>query len=334
MFFAVPFVNINFKDNISQGSLSQQAKINVHPLDFGNSNDFDGGDFGGGYDGGSDGGDSGSGGSDYSGSGNENPIFLIAIMIFVVIPVCTFFIKAFCGAYKDYTKEKNNKVLQQSAGRNVVLLNRNEKIAEVIRQNDPTFITADFLQFSKKVYIDIQYAWSSRNLEPVRKYLHENLYNQTQKQIDEKIAKGIVDVIKDVYVDTVCLTAYRRDREFEYVTVYLKAILTDYEIDERTRQVFRGDPNVKYELRYTLEFTRNLNVKTSSNNSVENRCPNCGAIIQMSNFGKCMFCGSIITTGRYSWVLSEYSSVRDDTVDRGIYIEKDNNTQNNTNNNQ
>ena len=33
-------------------------------------------------------------------------------------------------------------------------------------------------------------------------------------------------------------------------------------------------------------------------------CPNCGAPTQITSAGKCEYCGSIITTGEYSWVLS------------------------------
>ena len=33
-------------------------------------------------------------------------------------------------------------------------------------------------------------------------------------------------------------------------------------------------------------------------------CPNCGAPTQITSAGKCEYCGSVITTGEYSWVLS------------------------------
>ena len=230
-----------------------------------------------------------------------------------------------------------SQTIQQSAGRNITLPDRTAQISDLIKQNDPNFSAEDFLSFSRYVYVTIQDAWSKRDLSPVRIYLHDNLYNQTQKQIDRKIANGVINKIENVAVSTAYLTAYRRDKEFEYVTVYLNARLTDYEINEKTGQVLRGDPNARYELRYTLRFARNAGIKTTSANSQtlkSHSCPNCGAPLEMSSSGKCEYCGSTITTGQYSWVLSEYSSIRNDTVDQGIYIEKDNNAQNNTNNNQ
>ena len=33
-------------------------------------------------------------------------------------------------------------------------------------------------------------------------------------------------------------------------------------------------------------------------------CPNCGAPNQITSLGKCEYCGSTITTGKYVWILS------------------------------
>lgn len=314
---------------------NQTADLGIPPLDFGDSNDYDSG-------GSSDWGDS----SDWDSSDNSSSessgeglgfggtlvVFLVVIGIVVYS-----MIRGKKDSKRTTTTVGRSQTIQQSAGRNVTLPDRTAEISDLIKQKDPNFSAEDFLSFSRYVYVTIQDAWSNRDLSPVRIYLHDNLYNQTQKQIERKIANGVINKIENVAVSTAYLTAYRRDKEFEYVTVYLNARLTDYEINEKTGQVLRGDPNARYELRYALRFARNSGIKTTSANTQtlkSHSCPNCGAPLEMSSSGKCEYCGSTITTGQYSWVLSEYSSIRNDTVDQGIYIEKDNNAQNNTNNNQ
>lgn len=323
---------------------NQTADLGIPPLDFGDSNDYDSG--GSDWGGSSDWGDSSDwDSSDYSSSesSGEGLGFGGTLVVFlVVIGIVVYSMIRSKKDSKRTTKRTTTTVgrsqtIQQSAGRNITLPDRTAQISDLIKQNDPNFSAEDFLSFSRYVYVTIQDAWSKRDLSPVRIYLHDNLYNQTQKQIDRKIANGVINKIENVAVSTAYLTAYRRDKEFEYVTVYLNARLTDYEINEKTGQVLRGDPNARYELRYTLRFARNSSIKTTSANSQtlkSHSCPNCGAPLEMSSSGKCEYCGSTITTGQYSWVLSEYSSIRNDTVDQGIYIEKDNNAQNNTNNNQ
>lgn len=307
---------------------NQTADLGIPPLDFGDSNDYDSG--------GSDWDSSDYSSSESSGEGLGFGGTLVVFLVVIGIVVYGM-IRSKKDSKRTTTTVGRSQTIQQSAGRNITLPDRTAQISDLIKQNDPNFSAEDFLSFSRYVYVTIQDAWSKRDLSPVRIYLHDNLYNQTQKQIDRKIANGVINKIENVAVSTAYLTAYRRDKEFEYVTVYLNARLTDYEINEKTGQVLRGDPNARYELRYTLRFARNSSIKTTSANSQtlkSHSCPNCGAPLEMSSSGKCEYCGSTITTGQYSWVLSEYSSIRNDTVDQGIYIEKDNNAQNNTNNNQ
>lgn len=354
MLFAVSPVNAKTA-NVLPINVSQKTDIRIPPLDFGDNNDYDSGD----SDWGSDWDDDDDWDSDWdddnswdddddwsndydnsyrnysnstydsaSGSnksGISSALIFSTLTVFALVCGINIFILVFLRILLKKSKksraQNRSYNVSQSAGRNITLPDRTGEIINFIRQKDPNFSADEFLSYARNVYVNIQYAWSNRNLEPVRIYLHDNLYNQTQKQIDKKIANGVVNIINSINVDTAYLTAYRRDRELEYVTVYLKATLTDYEINEKTGQLLRGDPNARYQLRYTLKFTRNLNVKTFDNNHTVHYCPNCGAEIEMSSSGKCRYCGSTITTGRYSWVLSEYSSIRNDAVDQGIYIE-------------
>ena len=334
VFTAVPAANAAVIENSQSVHTNQSADLGIPPLDFGDSNDYDSGggsDWGGSSDWDSSDNSSSESSGEGLGFGGTLVVFLVVIGIVVYS-----MIRGKKDSKRTTTTVGRSQTIQQSAGRNVTLPDRTAEISDLIKQKDPNFSAEDFLSFSRYVYVTIQDAWSNRDLSPVRIYLHDNLYNQTQKQIERKIANGVINKIENVAVSTAYLTAYRRDKEFEYVTVYLNARLTDYEINEKTGQVLRGDPNARYELRYALRFARNSGIKTTSANTQtlkSHSCPNCGAPLEMSSSGKCEYCGSTITTGQYSWVLSEYSSIRNDTVDQGIYIEKDNNAQNNTNNN-
>ena len=43
-------------------------------------------------------------------------------------------------------------------------------------------------------------------------------------------------------------------------------------------------------------------IKFMDDNNIN--CPNCGAPTQITSAGRCEYCGSVITTGEYNWVLS------------------------------
>jgi len=69
-----------------------------------------------------------------------------------------------------------------------------------------------------------------------------------------------------------------------------------------------------------MKFMRSVGVLTREEISgvTGHNCPNCGAPLKMTSSAKCDYCGANVTTGQYSWVLSDYGTVRDDTVDEGV----------------
>lgn len=314
--------------------ISVQQDVQISPLDFGNENDYGGGDFGGGNWGGGNWG----GGNDYDydygsssgGSGGDYffgvPIFIIVVIVMIIISVL--------GKKKGAGTGTTPTVRQGTQqGQRIFVPDRTAQIEAIIKEDDPNFSASDFLTFGKQVFVDIQEAWSARDLSKVRVVMHDNLFNQTQKQVESKIRNGVINKIENIAVSTAYLTSYKYDKQFEYVTMYLNARFIDYEIDEKTGNVLRGDTTNRWEMRYLLKFMRSTGVKTKDATNVleSHNCPNCGAPLEMESSGICEYCGSVVTTGQYSWVLSAYTSVRNDTIDEGISVDKP--PRNNTNNN-
>ena len=92
----------------------------------------------------------------------------------------------------------------------------------------------------------------------------------------------------------------------------MRVRMVDYIIDEKTKQVLKGDPNKDCFMKYLLTFTRKTGVKTDpavSNMSTKS-CPNCGAPTEITSSGQCEYCGSVITTGDYDWVLCNMLAVK------------------------
>lgn len=73
-------------------------------------------------------------------------------------------------------------------------------------------------------------------------------------------------------------------------------------------------------MHYRMKFMRSVDVKTNTATGEEkgHNCPNCGAPLEISSSGKCEYCGSVVTTGQYSWVLSDFGVFDQNTPDEGI----------------
>lgn len=276
------------------------------------ANDYGADDFGGG-----DTDWNGGGGDYYSGGGSGGGISTTAAVIVIIIVV----IVLVAGKKgKNGNGQPTGKVTYSTQGRNVTLPDRTEQIQDIIKKHDPNFSASDFVSFAKNVYIDIQTAWCDRDLTPVRPVMHENLYNTTAKQVESKIKQGVIYHYESITINTAYLTSYIKDSQFEFVTIYLNARMIDYQEDEKTGNILRGDKTTRWDMRYKMKFVRSADsVTKEETDSLEGHsCPHCGAPLNMSSSAICEYCGATVTTGQYNWVLTDFTTVRNDTVDEGI----------------
>lgn len=266
---------------------------------------------------------SSSGSRSYSGGSINAKDRIFAMALRVIIYVVIFFV--ITGKLR-HSRRRPQPVQRKAAPvrtQQKVLPDRTAEISRIIREKDPLFTAPDFISFVKQVYVDIQDAWSKRDLEPVRAVLHQNLYQQTERQIQKKIADGIVNHLERISVNTAYLTAYRRDAQYEYLTVYLAASMIDYQVKEATGEVILGNKITRWNMYYKMTFMRSNDSKTRSAGEKDKGfvCPNCGAPLTGTSFGKCEYCDSIVTTGIYDWVLSDFGVVKNDTRDDGIVVD-------------
>ena len=298
------------------------------------ANDYDySSDWGGGSSWGDDDDWGSSGGSTYyygdsdggDGSGGGFGIGTIAVIVIIIIIVIAVSRKSNNGQGGGTNTPVGGGVRPANGGQglNVNVPDRTAQIEQIIKMDDPNFTADDFTSFVKEVYIDIQNAWCKRDLTPVRPVMHTNLYNTTDKQVQSKIEQGVTYHYESIAINTAYLTSYVRDNEYEYLTAYLNARYIDYQTDDKTGNIIRGDKNTRWDFRYKMNFMRSVGVKTTSasdNNMTGHNCPNCGAPLTISSTGVCEYCGSVVTTGLFSWVLSDFSTVRNDTKDDGIRV--------------
>lgn len=293
-------------------------------------NDYDygggGGDWGGGNDwGGND------WGSDYSYNifGSYGSIGVTSVVVVIVCIIVVIVITNKKGNGNSTGSTRGNVISGQgSQGRFVQLPNRNDQIQEIIRKKDPNFSADDFVAYGKQVFIDIENAWCARDLTSVRPVMHQNLYNTTRQQIAGKIRDKVVPHLEGIAINTAYLTSFVRDKDYEYLTVYLNARMIDYQTDETTGNILKGDRTTRWDMRYKMKFIRTTGTLTNDKNENIDKnenthsynCPNCGAPLEITSSGECPYCGSVVSTGDYSWVLADFTTIRNDTVDDGIRV--------------
>lgn len=201
-----------------------------------------------------------------------------------------------------------------------------ERIVPRVRDYDDDFMASSFLTWANNVFVTLQNAWTQRDWNSIRSFEKEDLFNRHKAQLDEYINNGRINVIENVNILASFLNKYERNREYEFLTVFISATMNDYIINANTKCVVSGSPNKLYNKKYLLTFMRKKGVKNRPgfNKATARNCPNCGATITMTNNCKCDYCGSIITTEEYDWVLAKMDLLKPGSVvdNRGILIDE------------
>lgn len=185
-------------------------------------------------------------------------------------------------------------------------------VSEQVRQIDPNFSSDAFLGWVREVFIKIQQAWTDRDWKVIRPFESNELFATHNAQLNEYIKNHKINVIEKINISNVVLREFRQDGDKEVLIVELHAIMRDYVIDEKTRNVLESDPNRDWHMKYLMTFNRKAGVKTQSgtSNKSTTNCPNCGAPTEITSAGQCEYCDSVITTGEHDWVLTDIRSIK------------------------
>lgn len=284
------------------------------PLDVGNYNNYSGGSHSGGHSsGGSYGGNSG--GDFVFDPGwlillfSKNPV-VCTIIVGVIIACVVFGVR--CGKFKFLGTDGKH----DGESSRPIPLDHTGEISAAIRKIDPNFSSDTFITWSKDVFITLQQAWTARDWSTIRPFEKEELFEQHKRQLDEYIRNHTINIIERINVGQTHLHRYERDAQYEYLTVYMSTRMVDYIIEEDTKKVLKGNPSADCYMNYLLTFMRKTGVKTreGTDRAVSKTCPNCGAPLSITSSGKCDYCGSIITTGDFDWVLAKMDAVTQDSV--------------------
>ena len=174
-----------------------------------------------------------------------------------------------------------------------------------LKEADPGFSESVFKDKAQTIFLKIQQAWTQKKWELARPYETDTIFNRHQSQMDEYITGHKRNVLEDIIIGGIDIVKVQRDQYYDNIIVRIKAQMLDYDIDETTKQVISGDNKTPRSFSEYWTFTRKAGVKSKGPEGVaSDKCPNCGAPLNINQSGQCEYCGSIVTKGDFDWVLS------------------------------
>ncbi|HXW81770.1 MAG TPA: TIM44-like domain-containing protein [Acidimicrobiales bacterium] len=178
-----------------------------------------------------------------------------------------------------------------------------------IKAHDPGFDLEQFTQQVQRAFFIVQEAWSDRNPEMSRQVMADGLWQEHRGQIQGYVDGHKRNMLDYLSVSNIWPVAARSDDRYDTITVRIVAACADYDVDDRSGRVVRGDRAVKpWEEDWTFQRSSRA-VTKSGGTTLGSKCPNCGAPLDVDLAGTCRYCKAPIMSGEYDWVLARISQV-------------------------
>jgi predicted lipid-binding transport protein (Tim44 family) len=173
---------------------------------------------------------------------------------------------------------------------------------EAIKAKDLNFDERAFLDRAQTSFFKVQQAWTARNQDLARDCMSDALYERHKMQTDQLIANHQVDVLENIVIGNAHITHVAPGHAFDSITVAFTASMTDYTIDEQTRNVVGGNQYQQTFTEYWTFIRRGDAKSTAGQTTLSSTCSSCGAPLHLTN-GKCDYCGSYARTSSSDWVV-------------------------------
>lgn len=182
-------------------------------------------------------------------------------------------------------------------------LTNNQQAINEIKKHLPSFDVNQFLSNGFNIYMRIEEAWMNFELDKVRDIITDEMFNMYESQLTSMEMKGEQNIMKDFKLLNSAITNASIQNNMLQVTTRYVIEFYDYIIKKDTKQVVRGNSNRKIRMVYEMTFIEKLE-KTKLD-----KCPNCGAKVDMNSSGICEYCNSKIVDDNTEWVMSKKVSL-------------------------
>lgn len=178
-----------------------------------------------------------------------------------------------------------------------------------IQNHDPAFDQDAFLEQVQKAFFVVQEAWSQRKPDMSRQVMADGIWQQHRMQIQGYIDENKRNVLSDLAVGDISIVAAHSDQTYDTITVRVLAACADYDVDDKTGKVVRGDKRVEqWQEDWTFQRSSDATTKPDGG-TLSSKCPNCGAPLDVDIQGVCKYCRAPVMSGKYDWVLARISQV-------------------------
>ena len=171
---------------------------------------------------------------------------------------------------------------------------------------DSSFNEGMFITKVNNIFIMLHSAVMMDDLNRVRHFLDSSVeakYENILKDLNEKNVRQMYDElnVKTTSIDSVEILDNKAIIKVTIISRYM-----DYLIDKTTSKFVSGINDRRVEKTNHLVFEKTLG---NAYNKIAQKCPGCGANIDVNKNGKCAYCGTIFDAQNYDWILTSIETI-------------------------
>ena len=172
----------------------------------------------------------------------------------------------------------------------------------------PTSIRGAFLDSAQRAFFVVQEAWTDRKPEMSRQVMLTASGSSTESR-SRATRTDKRNIMGDLAVGNMDIVTAHSDSSYNTITVRIRAACSDYDVADDSGKVVRGNKRVG-EWAEDWTFQRSSSATTNAaGGTLSQKCPNCGAPLNVDLAGVCPYCKAPVMSGAYDWVLARISQV-------------------------
>jgi predicted lipid-binding transport protein (Tim44 family) len=181
---------------------------------------------------------------------------------------------------------------------------------DAIRAHDPDFDAEAFKTSVERSFFVVEEGWTECKPEMTRRVMADGIWQQHRTQIEQYQHNGTRNVLDGLAVGKVTITAAASDAHHDTITARILATCADYDVEVATGKVVRGDKHQMAPFQEDWMWQRSSSATTKAGGgTLEQRCPNCGAPLDVDLAGVCHYCRAPVMSGDFDWVLTRIDQV-------------------------
>ncbi len=230
----------------------------------------------------------------------EVPVLGVPLLIFIVVVFLL-------GTRKGWWKHQERVIERARPQRQAFV---SSVVAGQLKERDPAFDERRFLARVENAFRKAQSSWCAQNLEPIRSFVSDGVYERFSLQIEEQKLDDWRQGMDNLTCGPLTLLHLESGTHFDTLSVRIDFGSQIHRLEMATGKRISGSELERGSFAECWSFVRRRGSRSQGKDGLmEGMCPNCGAPLAMNQSAVCGQCDCLVRSGQFDWVLSEITQM-------------------------